>query len=115
MAKESAVQDRPTSTTTAASITSPDGTTIGYRRLGTGPGLVILHGAMESSQSHLQLAEALAGDLTVYLPDRRGRGRPAAGPTTWCNTARPTPSSPGRRSGCRGSASTCSGVSIGAS
>jgi pimeloyl-ACP methyl ester carboxylesterase len=35
---------------------------------------VALHGAMESAQSHMQLAEALAGSFTVYLPDRRGRG-----------------------------------------
>ena len=54
--------------------TSRDGTTIGYRRLGTGPGLVVLHGAMESSRSHVQLAQALADAFTVYLPDRRGRG-----------------------------------------
>ena len=58
----------------AGSVTSRDGTTIGYRRLGDGPGLVVLHGAMESSGSHLQLAEALADTFTVYLPDRRGRG-----------------------------------------
>ena len=56
------------------SVTSRDGTTIGYRRVGDGPGLVVLHGAMESSGSHLQLAEALADSFTVYLPDRRGRG-----------------------------------------
>lgn len=56
------------------SVVSRDGTTIGYRRLGQGPGLVVLHGAMESAQSHLQLAEALADTYTVYLPDRRGRG-----------------------------------------
>jgi pimeloyl-ACP methyl ester carboxylesterase len=55
-------------------VLSTDGTTIGYRRLGDGPGLVVLHGAMESSGSHLQLAEALADSFTVYLPDRRGRG-----------------------------------------
>lgn len=55
-------------------VTSRDGTTIGYRRLGDGPGLVVLHGAMESSSSHLQLAQALADAFTVYLPDRRGRG-----------------------------------------
>jgi len=53
---------------------SKDGTTIGYRQLGRGPGLVVLHGAMESAQSHMQLAEALADAYTVYLPDRRGRG-----------------------------------------
>ncbi|HEX9096814.1 MAG TPA: alpha/beta hydrolase [Candidatus Dormibacteraeota bacterium] len=56
------------------SVVSKDGTTIGYRQLGRGPGLVVLHGAMESAQSHMQLAEALADAYTVYLPDRRGRG-----------------------------------------
>jgi pimeloyl-ACP methyl ester carboxylesterase len=56
------------------SVTSRDGTTIGYRQVGHGPGIVALHGAMESAQSHMQLAEALAGSFTVYLPDRRGRG-----------------------------------------
>lgn len=55
-------------------VTSKDGTTIGYRQLGRGPGLVLLHGMMESAQSHMQLAEALADSFTVYLPDRRGRG-----------------------------------------
>jgi pimeloyl-ACP methyl ester carboxylesterase len=57
-----------------SSVTSKDGTTIGYRQLGHGPGVVLLHGIMESAQSHTQLAEELAGDFTVYLPDRRGRG-----------------------------------------
>jgi pimeloyl-ACP methyl ester carboxylesterase len=59
---------------TTGSVVSRDGTTIGYRQLGQGPGLVMLHGAMESAQSHMQLAEALADIYTVYLPDRRGRG-----------------------------------------
>src|SRR5258708_5303263 len=57
------------------SVPSQDGTAIGYRQLGHGPGVVLVHGAMESAQSHLQLAEALADAFTVYLPDRRGRGR----------------------------------------
>src|SRR5215469_7975959 len=55
-------------------VTSRDGTTIGYRQLGHGPGVVLLHGAMESAQSHMQLAMALANTFTVYVPDRRGRG-----------------------------------------
>jgi len=59
---------------TTGSVVSKDGTTIGYRQLGQGPGLIVVHGAMESSQSHVQLAEALADNYTVYLPDRRGRG-----------------------------------------
>jgi pimeloyl-ACP methyl ester carboxylesterase len=55
-------------------VTSKDGTTIGYRQFGHGPGIVVLHGAAESAQSHMQLAEALSDAYTVYLPDRRGRG-----------------------------------------
>lgn len=64
--------DNPSVTT--GTVTSADGTTIGYRRLGRGPGLLVLHGAMESSSSHLELARELADVATVYLPDRRGRG-----------------------------------------
>ncbi len=63
-----------TSSVTTASVTSRDGTSIGYRQLGQGPGLVVLHGAMSSGYHHLDLAEALANAFTVYLPDRRGRG-----------------------------------------
>jgi pimeloyl-ACP methyl ester carboxylesterase len=53
---------------------SRDGTPIGYLTIGHGPGLVILHGSMESARSHTLLAEQLADEFTVYLPDRRGRG-----------------------------------------
>jgi pimeloyl-ACP methyl ester carboxylesterase len=62
------------STTVTGTVTSKDGTTIGYRQVGHGLGVVLLHGIMESGQSHTQLAEQLAGDFTIYLPDRRGRG-----------------------------------------
>src|SRR6266581_3063816 len=54
--------------------TSKDGTTIGYRQVGQGPGLLILHGSMSTGYNHMQLAESLANEFTVYLPDRRGRG-----------------------------------------
>ena len=60
---------------TTGSVSSADGTTIGYLRVGQGPALVILHGSNESARSHTQLALALADAFTVYLPDRRGRGR----------------------------------------
>jgi pimeloyl-ACP methyl ester carboxylesterase len=69
----------------AASVTqeravSRDGTSIGYLRVAEAelPGLVLLHGAMEWSRSHVELAQALSDRFTVYLPDRRGRG--ASGP-----------------------------------
>ncbi|MFI6322968.1 alpha/beta fold hydrolase [Nonomuraea sp. NPDC050556] len=54
--------------------TSTDGTTIAYLQLGSGPGLIIQHGAMQTSASQLDLARELSADFTVYLPDRRGRG-----------------------------------------
>src|SRR5690349_13380553 len=59
---------------TKDSVTSRDGTTIGYRQLGHGPGLVLVHGGMKSSQDFMKLATALSDTFTVYVPDRRGRG-----------------------------------------
>lgn len=59
---------------TTDSVKSADGTTIGYRKLGQGPGLIILHGTFESAQSHDELVQALADSFTVYSPDRRCRG-----------------------------------------
>jgi pimeloyl-ACP methyl ester carboxylesterase len=59
---------------TTGSVTSADGTTIGYLRVGQGPAVVVLHGSNESARSHTKLAMALADAFTVYLPDRRGRG-----------------------------------------
>ncbi len=60
---------------TTGSVSSADGTTIGYLQVGHGPAVVILHGSNESARSHTQLALALADAFTVYLPDRRGRGQ----------------------------------------
>jgi pimeloyl-ACP methyl ester carboxylesterase len=59
-------------------VTSHDGTPVSYRRLGAGPGLVMVHGAMCSGRTHLELATALADEHTVYLPDRRQHGRDGA-------------------------------------
>jgi pimeloyl-ACP methyl ester carboxylesterase len=56
------------------SVCSADGAVIGYRQFGHGPGLVLLHGAMQSSHNLVKLAELLADSFTVYVPDRRGRG-----------------------------------------
>ncbi len=56
------------------SLVSADGTRIGYLQKGHGPGVVLLHGSMQYSRTHLQMAAVLAEQFTVYLPDRRGRG-----------------------------------------
>ncbi|NRQ35297.1 alpha/beta hydrolase [Nonomuraea sp. NN258] len=66
-------------TATTKTVTSKDGTTIAYHELGAGPGLVLLHGAIQTGHSNIELARALSGSFTCYLPDRRGRG--ASGPS----------------------------------
>jgi pimeloyl-ACP methyl ester carboxylesterase len=58
----------------SGSVRSRDGTPIGYRQRGRGPGLVVLHGTMSSGRNHTQLAELLVDTFTVTIPDRRGRG-----------------------------------------
>jgi pimeloyl-ACP methyl ester carboxylesterase len=58
----------------ADSVRSADGTTIGYRWVGDGPGVVLLHGGGLASQNLMTLASALSDRFTVYVPDRRGRG-----------------------------------------
>ena len=56
------------------SVTSGDGTTIGYRRFGAGPGLILLNGSMGSGAHLTELAGLLSDAFTVFVPDRRGRG-----------------------------------------
>jgi pimeloyl-ACP methyl ester carboxylesterase len=60
------------------SARSTDGTSIGYRSLGTGPGLVVVGGALRRGRDYRELAGHLATHATVHLVDRRGRG--ASGP-----------------------------------
>jgi pimeloyl-ACP methyl ester carboxylesterase len=59
---------------TTCTVVSRDGTTIGYRRVGCGPGIIAVHGGGQAAQNLMRLAAALADEFTVYLPDRRGRG-----------------------------------------
>lgn len=56
------------------SIKRADGKQLSYIELGTGPGLLIVHGAFRMAKHYLKLAEFLASDYTVYIIDRRGRG-----------------------------------------
>jgi pimeloyl-ACP methyl ester carboxylesterase len=55
-------------------VASPDGTKIGFERLGAGPVLVLVQGAMGTAYTFRELAQALADSFTVIVPDRRGRG-----------------------------------------
>ena len=60
---------------TTSFVTSDDGTQIACHTIGHGPGIVLLHGSMETAGNHLTMAEELADAFTVHLPDRRGRGQ----------------------------------------
>jgi pimeloyl-ACP methyl ester carboxylesterase len=55
-------------------VRSADGTAIGYREYGSGPGLILVHGGMKAAQHFSRLADVLGNDYRVYVPDRRGRG-----------------------------------------
>ncbi len=55
-------------------VQSRDGTTITYRSVGAGPGLVVLGGAWRAGDDYLPFAEALAPFFSVHVVDRRGRG-----------------------------------------
>lgn len=57
------------------SVVSRDGARIAYRRVGEGPAVVLLHGGAQAAQNLMRLAQALADEFAVYVPDRRGRGR----------------------------------------
>jgi len=56
-------------------VLSNDGTTIGYKVTGVGPGLLIIHGGFRAAKHYVKLGKALSGDFTVYIMDRRGRGQ----------------------------------------
>jgi hypothetical protein len=55
-------------------ITSKDGTKIHYRQMGSGSGLILVHGGLMYSKNFMTLATLLANNFTVYIPDRCGRG-----------------------------------------
>jgi len=57
-------------------VRSRDGTSIAYSRVGTGPALVFVDGALcyRASGPSSPLAEQLANHFTVFTYDRRGRG-----------------------------------------
>jgi alpha-beta hydrolase superfamily lysophospholipase len=67
------MSETPTTAATGT-VTSVDGTAIGYRRFGHGPAVILVHGGMQASQNFRKLAAELADEFEVFVPDRRGRG-----------------------------------------
>jgi pimeloyl-ACP methyl ester carboxylesterase len=56
------------------SVTSSDGTRIGYVTVGSGPPLLLVHGGMTSSRRWAPLLAELSRRYTLTAMDRRGRG-----------------------------------------
>jgi pimeloyl-ACP methyl ester carboxylesterase len=72
-------------TQTTRFVRSTDGTEIAYEVSGTGPGLVLVDGAMcqRALGPARALAALLADTFTVYAYDRRGRGESGPGVAPW--------------------------------
>jgi pimeloyl-ACP methyl ester carboxylesterase len=60
-------------------VRSADGTRIGYRRLGAGPAIVMVHGSVSTHTDRMPAARLLANRHTCYVMDRRGRRGSGAG------------------------------------
>jgi uncharacterized protein YndB with AHSA1/START domain/alpha-beta hydrolase superfamily lysophospholipase len=58
----------------ARRVTSKDGTSIAFDRLGTGPAVILVTGATGVRSGMAHLAAVLAPHFTVFNYDRRGRG-----------------------------------------
>ena len=56
------------------SVTSKDGTTIAFDRLGSGSAVILVSGGSVDRGSNAGVADILSSDFTVFNYDRRGRG-----------------------------------------
>jgi pimeloyl-ACP methyl ester carboxylesterase len=65
------------------SVVSADGTRIAYRRLGTGPVLVFVHGSVSTHTDWMRVAKLLAPHYTCYTIDRRGRAHSGPGHSSY--------------------------------
>ncbi len=59
---------------THSKVNSEDGTVIGYQSIGEGPSLIVIHGALSTSDNYRKFAQELSDSFTVHVMDRRGRG-----------------------------------------
>ena len=79
------------------SVASRDGTVIGCRQVGQGPGIIAVHGGMQAAQNLMKLAHALADSFTVHGEPEPARQLDAvprlAGPTSTATEPGARPSS----------------------
>jgi len=65
------------------SVYSADGTRIAFRRLGSGPAVVFVHGSVSTHTDWMPVARLLADGFTCFAMDRRGRAKSGEGPETY--------------------------------
>lgn len=70
----------PSDRTDLHHLTSPDGTSIGYRESGSGPPLLMVHGTTADHRRWDAIAPRFEDRFTVLAMDRRGRGMSEDGP-----------------------------------
>jgi pimeloyl-ACP methyl ester carboxylesterase len=61
-------------------VTSKDGTTIAFRKSGSGPPLLLIHGTTADHRRWSGILPALEQHFSVYSMDRRGRGESSDSP-----------------------------------
>jgi pimeloyl-ACP methyl ester carboxylesterase len=65
-------------------VASRDGTQIGFHTRGRGPSLLVVHGALGTSDDLATLSEVLSDRFTVHSMDRRGRGMSGPQGSDYC-------------------------------
>jgi pimeloyl-ACP methyl ester carboxylesterase len=71
--------EHPAAAIAEGTVCSADGTRIGFRRLGSGPAIMMVHGSVSTHTDWLPAARLLASRYTCYVMDRRGRRSSGAG------------------------------------
>lgn len=71
--------EHPTAAVADGSVHSADGTRIAFRRLGSGPAVVFVHGSLSTHTDWMRVARLLADRFTCFLMDRRGRSKSGEG------------------------------------
>ena len=71
--------EHPAAEVAEGSVRSADGTHICFRRMGSGPAVVFVHGSLSTHTDWMRVARLLAGRFTCFLMDRRGRAKSGEG------------------------------------
>jgi len=61
------------------SVRSADGTRINFRRLGSGPALVLVHGSVSTHTDWMRVAKLLSARFTCFVMDRRSHAHSGPG------------------------------------